>query len=237
MPRRAFTLFELLAILVVLAVVAAAVVIPMLAAARRKAAMAQNANNLRTQHMGLAVVASGYGIHLPGLTDDPTNAHGNLAIPAGMTTTGSLTDDGTVAAARWWIVFSITSFRRELLLNPLDTAKAYAWGPMTTANFSHAMLRITGTSSDRERRAMWRDDNNALTVLLCDRNTGAGNADNQVSSLWTRRPGDWQGHVAWGDGHSTFERSQFVSMPHYCPGFPAGGIHAIFACAPGADRA
>lgn len=206
MPRRGFTLFELLAILLILAVIAA-VVIPMLIASRRREAMARNQMNLRRQHQALVIAATMYAIRLPGLTGFTPSHVGYMTVPAGLATTGSLTDDGSVVASRYWMLLSQSFIPPEILGHPYDRVAMWTTGAVVPTNFSHAMLRITGTSADAGRRAEWADNANSAAPLISDRNTGVSNADGQVSSLWTDKPGDWQGHVAWGDNHVTFEEN------------------------------
>ncbi|MCX5661790.1 MAG: hypothetical protein NTW19_19090 [Planctomycetota bacterium] len=209
-PRRAFTLFELLAILVILAVIAA-VLVPMLVSARHRSAMERNANNLRQQHQALIIASNVYAVRLPGLTGFTPTQQGYMTLPAGLATTGSLTDDGSVVASRYWMLLSQGFCTPGLLLHPYDHATVWTTGSVVPANFSYAMLRITGTSADAGRRAEWADNVNASAPLISDRNTGAGNADNLVRSLWTAKPGDWQGHVVWGDNRVTFEESNRLS--------------------------
>ncbi|MCX5661793.1 MAG: type II secretion system protein [Planctomycetota bacterium] len=200
MRRPAYTLIELLATMVIILIVGA-VLMPLLNPPRRHSTGMKNSSQLRGQHQGLVIYAQTNGTYLAGMGTD------GEPVPAGPDTTGSLTQDGSVAGSRYWILLNASFIAPALLLNPQDSVTIWTTGQLTTVNHSYAMLRITGTPADYGRRAEWRDNANGAAVLISDRNISSDSTDAHVQSLWTTTPGDWRGGVCWGDNHVGFELS------------------------------
>lgn len=201
MRRRGYTLMELIFTAVVL-ILAAAVILPFLTSHQHRPAWQMvNSSQLRGQHQGLVIYAQSNNSRLPGMGTD-----GEI-LPASLDATGSKTQDGSVAASRYWILLNGSFIAPPLLLNPKDNLALWTTGQLTTANHSYAMLRITSTNADLERREEWADNANGAAVLISDRNIGPDSTDAKAQSLWTTTPGDWRGGVAWGDNHVSFEMS------------------------------
>jgi len=195
---RAFTLIELLVVISIIALLIG-ILLPALGAARKTANQMKNSSQIRGQHQGMVIYAQSNATYLPGL--------GTNGVPAtaGNTSTGSATDDGSVAGARYWMLLTGSFVSPQLLLNPADSLSVWSTNSVTTANHSYALLRITTNTNDSGRQAEWRDNANGAAVLISDRNIGTDASDNGVKSLWTTTAGDWRGSAAWGDNHVGFE--------------------------------
>jgi hypothetical protein len=70
-------------------------------------------------------------------------------------------------------------------------------GPLTADHYSYAMLQVPESGGRREE---WSFRPTPEAALISDRNLGTAA---QPRSLWNADA--WEGYVAWGDGHSTFE--------------------------------
>lgn len=81
----------------------------------------------------------------------------------------------------------------NMLINPKDQGKQLysGQGSLTTANFSYALLAAHSPE--------WRNNFNARAPIACDRLVGPG-------SIWNAK--QWEGSVAWGDTHVTYENSR-----------------------------
>ncbi|MCX5661792.1 MAG: type II secretion system protein [Planctomycetota bacterium] len=201
MRRPAYTLIELLATIVVVLILGA-ILLPLLGTVPKRSSIGmKNSSLLRGQHQGMVVYAQSNNGYLPGM-----DADGEL-IRAGLETTGSPTNDGSVAGSRYWMLLNGSFISPAFLLNSQDKLSIWTTGQVTTGNHSHAMLRITQTWDDYGRREEWRDNANGAAVLISDRNISSDSTDAHAQSLWTTTPGDWRGGVCWGDNHVGFELS------------------------------
>jgi hypothetical protein len=123
----------------------------------------------------------------------------------------------TSVVGRLWVLVNATGIdplNPKVLINPLPGVPEKAWSNpsitlvpgVTTAgaagfgpnNVSYALLSTKMGSE-------WWNNTNAGCPMICDRNRGTPSAP---SSSWsgTDHPA-WQGSVAWGDVHATFETS------------------------------
>jgi type II secretory pathway pseudopilin PulG len=85
----------------------------------------------------------------------------------------------------------------NLNINPGVTVAADAG--FGSNNVSYALLSI-------QMGPEWHNNTNAGCPLACDRNRGTAEAP---ASTWSAA--DWQGCVAWGDVHTTWEKSPVLS--------------------------
>ncbi|MCX5661791.1 MAG: type II secretion system protein [Planctomycetota bacterium] len=198
MRRPAYTLIELIATIVIVAIVCA-IVVPILNQPRKTASQRKNPSQLRGLHQAMVIYSLSNNACLPGMASD-----GSI-LPAGLTTTGSLVDDGSVAGARCWILLTGGFIAPALFQNPQESLTLWTTGRLTTANLSYAMLRITSTPADYGRRAEWHDNANGAAALVSDRNAGLDSTDAKARSLWPSPSGNWRGDVVWGDNHLSFE--------------------------------
>jgi hypothetical protein len=126
--------------------------------------------------------------------------------------------DPSVVGRFWALVaaIGIEPIDPRILVNPTDgvpktpwsnpdfvikagktTAAAAGFGP---GNVSYALLstKLTGGAQNTE----WHNNVNAGCPLICDRNRGTPAAP---ASSWSKA--GWQGDIAWGDTHVTFENA------------------------------
>jgi prepilin-type N-terminal cleavage/methylation domain-containing protein len=197
---RAFTLIELLVVISIIALLIG-ILLPALGAARKTANEMKNSSQLRGQHQGCVIYAQSNAYYLPGMA---TNGIPTLA---GVGTTGTTSQDGTVTGSRYWILLAGSFISPQLLLNPADSLAVWSTNAVTTGNQSYAMLEITTSANDAGRQAEWKDNANGAAVLISDRNIGTDNTDSNAKSLWTTAAGDWRGSACWGDNHVSFELS------------------------------
>ena len=161
--------------------------------------------------------------YLPGL-----NTKGEI-LKAIKENTGSNTLTGAAASSRLWMLLNGQFIGGDLVISPApppappegvkrdDTKPRYIkWtkgGPVTTANHSVAMLQIAestsadNTKKNEDRAKEWMNNANSQAVVLSDFNSGRGEADVAVSSLWTNKAGDWKGSLMWGDCHGEFSET------------------------------
>ena len=106
--------------------------------------------------------------------------------------------DGTVPAARLWILLDQGSIAPQMLysLTDPDTTplplSGSTYPALTPDHFGYAMLGLTGSP---EVKADWSESINNSAVVLADRAIGTGPGD--ISSVWTTPgSGQWSG-TAW----------------------------------------
>lgn len=166
---------------------------------------------LRDIQAGMLTHAQSNNGWLPGLDGE------GAPLPNGELTANS--GAGDAVAARFRLLAAEGYVPSTAFIDPRDSFTPWTAGPLTPGQYSYAMLDIsTANGGAGARRFSWRDTSDSRTALLSDRNTSAGatpNADAAVRSLWTSAPGSWHGYVAWGDGHVSFEKSQFMQLTSY----------------------
>ncbi len=96
----------------------------------------------------------------------------------------------------------------DYLISPYESKKKNLWtsGPVTRDHYSYAMLQLPESGG---RLSQWNDQADAIAAWVSGRNTGT-DADTQINSLQTNKPGEWHGPVGWADGHVTQEEDQYV---------------------------
>jgi type II secretory pathway pseudopilin PulG len=184
--RRGFTLVEAL-VIVVLAVLIAAILLPVFGRARRSARkFVSTGDQTRGIHTALVLYAQGNGAYYPGFDKD-----GNVV-------------DLTVEY-RFRELLEDNYFTGEYAISPSETLHPWTQGPVSTANYSYAMLQVDVPVAGG-RRVEWRETTNKLAPVLSDR--AIPNGSGAIKSLHTNpAPGvtEWRGSVAWNDDHVTFE--------------------------------
>jgi type II secretory pathway pseudopilin PulG len=181
---RGITLIELLFVVSIVALLIG-IPLPALGAARRNASGVQKSTQLRGIHQGHILYAQGNGSHFPGL--------GAKGEPIEL-----------AVEARMLPLLKGNYFTPGYLINPAETDQSIqAWsgtGPFTANNWSYAALQVPAGGG---RYKEWRDTSNPKALVLSDRNTGRDN-DANVTSVWTIKPGDWRGTVAFNDNSTSF---------------------------------
>jgi type II secretory pathway pseudopilin PulG len=197
---RAFTLIEAL-VIIVLIVLVIGLLIPAMQGSHPANKM-KNSNQLRMIMVDFCLWSdanSDIG-DLPGGID-PTAGH----YPPNAT-------DPAVVARLWALIAGpgIDPLNPKVLISPIAAGSETVWGEtvsitpgVTTAatahfgsdNVSYALLSTRMGSE-------WHNNTNARCPLICDRNRGTRAAP---ASSWSTT--GWQGTVAWGDVHATFETS------------------------------
>lgn len=177
--------------------------------------------NYRGLTMASVIFGNANNDFMPGLTQK-----GEI-VKAGEKTTGSTSLTGASVSGRLWILLNGQFIGGDLLISPAaEEAKRrlVKWekqGPVSNANHSVAALQIAElpTSLDSKghegRRDEWKNNANSQAVLYSDFNSGLDSSDKQVASLWTRKPGDWQGAIVWGDCHGEFVQSSLGFTTRY----------------------
>lgn len=160
------------------------IMLPALGAARRAARQMQNTTQVRGIMMGMQAHAAGNNDFYPGL-----DRKGN---PVDLTVEGRFAE-----------MLDQNIFNGQYLISPSETKIPWTAGPVTSDNYSYALLDV----SDMQRRREWRDSLNYQAILISDRNTGVSSDNQDVMSIHTSFPGDWRGSVGRGDGSAMFENT------------------------------
>ena len=178
---RAFTMTELVAVLVVVAlllvVLVAFVVLPIISGQSRGPHPRINA--LRGIHQAMVMYGQGNNEYYPGL-----NSQGErVAIDVEQRLKLLMQDD---------------FFSPDYLVSPAERQmEAWEAGPFTSEHYSYAMLQVPASGG---RHAEWRETMNTRAAVIADRNTGTAD---DPSSIHHRD--SWRGYVLWNDNHVGFE--------------------------------
>ena len=172
------------------------ILLPALGAARRAARQMVNTTQVRGIMQGTITYGGTNQGYYPGL-----DSRGN---PIDLTVEGRFAE-----------MLDQNLFSGEYLISPSETKIIWQAGPVTTDNYSYAMLDV---SDDGGRRKEWRQKMNNMAIAISDRNTGTSGASTDVMSIHTGYPGDWAGSVGFNDGSATFEnyhelQTQYGSGP------------------------
>ncbi|MFG0249252.1 MAG: type II secretion system protein [Phycisphaeraceae bacterium JB051] len=188
---RAFTMVDLLVVMVILmGLLLLGVALPSFGG-RRPARQMQNSTQLRGIHSALVLFSQGNNTYYPGFDEY-----------------GKPLEDISVAF-RFKQLLDDNYFTGEYIIAPTEWGDKTALGNMdaklTTANFSYAMLNLSVNDSPRINE--WRDTSNSEAVVLSDRAIANGK-DGAIKSVHTRpskNTTEWRGSVGWNDNHVTFE--------------------------------
>lgn len=182
-----------IAIAVFAAVIIVAILLPNLGGSR-PAPIMRNSMQLRGIHQGLVTYANSNKDWFPGI-----NKLGE--------------DEGITVESRFQILLEQDYITPEYVLSPSETEPKTEWEgyyasdtetqPVTSRNFSYAMLQIP---SEGGRREEWHQTLNSQAIVLSDRNT---NTTSKPRSIYTDEPGDWRGSVLWNDNHVGFENEDW----------------------------
>ncbi len=211
---RAFTLVELLVVIILIGLLMA-LLLPALGAARRTAQQRQNDTQVRGLHQAMVTFAEGNRSFFPGIRANNTLIGANNG-DTGIDTDPSGTSGGrkgNFVAVRHEILLDGSYITGAYVISPAEDKTEWTIGSVDQNNYSYAMLRIHyraqgmgfAPNLTAARNEEWRNTLNAQAVVVADRNTGS-NGVNAVSSIHTtRESGKWEGSVAFNDGRVTYE--------------------------------
>ena len=192
-PRRAFTLTELL-VLILLFGLLLILLIPAFVRARQGSRIDANNTRLRGIHLGFVQTAQASQQTFAGLGGD----------------IGYLGDiDSRLASTRMWLLLKNNLLTPEWIISPLDTGKIEASIALTTANFSYALLDISPDAPNRVNE--WAATANRHGAVVSDRSKAIVPPGDSLTTTslhvttTTIDSRDWRGGVAWNDNHVTFE--------------------------------
>ncbi|MCX5661569.1 MAG: type II secretion system protein [Planctomycetota bacterium] len=196
---RGFTLIELLVVLAIIGLMVG-LLLPGLSAARLASQQLKDATQLVGTHQVMILYAESNRTRLPGL-----DSNGSPFLESFGTASPNI--NSTLVSSRYWILLQGAYITPSLPLSSSDIRTAWVNGPVTTSNFSHAMLSIGDGDSHQDRIADWRDNANSRAIMISDRAGTSSVADALITSPWTALPGKWQGNVVWGDNHAELQLS------------------------------
>lgn len=220
--RRAFTLMELLVVLLIITVLIA-LLLPALGRAKESADQTKSASHLRGLHAGMAIFAGSNNGYLPGLDKGGRTFAGNFGDPLSTVSSG-------LPSSRLWTLLDGVFLSGDLAIHPHDAKARWSSGRVTRANFSYALLEIENTTS-AGRLAEWKDSANSEAITVTDRALdggadppvgNAGVADASIRSVWTVIDGDWKGGVVWGDDHVDWSKTQRGFQTRYLSNLATG---------------
>ncbi len=182
--------------------------------ARQTARRMQNGTQVRGIQQGMVLYAQGNKTFYPGLTSSGANM-GKIdgAASEGIMFGAAAFDDANPTAIVYAIMMTDSYFTPEYAISPLDASKTKATPgptPVTNANYSYALLKVTNKQSDAGRRTEWSDTQNSQAPIAGDRSK-AIDPSMTTTSLHVATTGadsaHWQGSVVWNDNHVTFENT------------------------------
>ena len=190
--RKAFTLVELMVVLVILGLIIA-LLLPIAMALRPRRHVPRTERDLVSIHAALVQYAQTNGGFYPGVDSD-----------------GRLADVGV--EHRFWELMNNNYIDAEYVMSVTETMLKWTTGPVTSANYSYAMLELGGDAVSIDlagRRAEWNNTFNDEAVVVSDRNTGTDTQAN-VTSVHVGADEGWLGYVAWNDGRASIQHSHIV---------------------------
>ncbi len=171
-----WTLVDLMTIVMGVLMISALMMIVSMRPRRRSHHPMSNITQVRGITLGMAAYAGSNNGYYIGV-----NAKGELV-------------DATVEY-RYWLMLDQNYFSGNYVISPYDQKTAWTTGPVSSANYSYAMLKLDGEvwkHSSTGRRQEWRLSLSPEAAVMSDRNTGSDTQAN-VQSLQTTSPGSWQG--------------------------------------------
>ena len=171
----------------------------------------QNATQVRGIQQGMVLYAQGNKNYYPGFDKHGNNqifASNVAKVPDFLAADFSSTNP---TAAVYALLMNGSYFTPEYAISPLEPNKVKATPgstPITTANYSYALLSVADPTADKGRREEWTDTNNSQTPIAGDRSKAIDPTMTTTSihvQTTSTAPTDWQGNVVWNDNHVTFE--------------------------------
>ncbi len=174
----------------------------------------QNSTQVRGIIQGCILYAQDNNEYYPGLT---STGGSNIPSVSDPTLYTVLPNDQSVAN-RLAILLNGNFFMPEYMRSPSETTPKNApalGGPLTTGNFSYAMLQISGTPRDAE----WKATTQTLAAVIGDRSLGGNLTTTSIHVASTTdpatAPNDWRGSVGWNDTHTEYMTSALMPNTKY----------------------
>jgi uncharacterized membrane protein len=191
--------------------------VPTLGAARKTARQMQNSTQVRGIHSGCVLYAQGNNTYFPGLDVNGDPDAGNQSLQT------RTADRAISTAGRFQILLKNNFFTGEYAISPAETKTTWQGGRVSEANYSFAMLDISGNNAKglaEERASEWRDTINSEAAVISDRLAGGTPGQNNTyRSIHTRQNGQgWRGSVGWNDNHVSWETLAILQTTRYGPG-------------------
>ncbi len=226
------SLTKLIAIIVVTAILALlvlAIVLPVLNQSRGGGhRLMKNTTQIRGICQGMVTYANGNKEHMPGV-DSKGYIHYDNGDP--FTSDTGASGHGATIEARYWIMLDNNNFSGDYIISPAETKTPWMTGPVTSANYSYAMLNLHDDANSPNRmeekirpnqagRAReWKQSINTQAVLLADRaripGGRIGNNFDKIYSIHTSEDDEeWAGSIGRGDGSALFEQGSVTDTKY-----------------------
>ncbi len=214
--RQAFTLAELVVVLIVLGVTIAILVSVERPPRRGGGRRMQNSYHVRGIQQGMVTFSVGNGGHYPGL-----DSSGNLkpAIAASIKQYGSAAPTNADQSIVYAILLTNSFFTPDYAVSPNEVDPKIVPAPglvdlatIDQRHYSYALLQFAGPDN-AGRRLEWRETNNSQCPAVSDRSKAIDPflATTSIHTSTTSADStNWEGNIAWNDNHVTFETTGIV---------------------------
>ena len=215
-----FKLAKIVICSTILLLIIIGLLLPALGAARRAARCMTTTSQARGITQGMITYAGGNKERMPGL-----NGNGYLIrdVDGDNDDRMPFTSHGGTVEGRFWLMLDNNNFSGDYIISPAETKTPWTTGPVTSANYSYAMLNIhdgsTSPSSAMDkirpnqigRARAWKQSINTQAVLVADRaripGGRIGDSYDKIYSIHTSEDDEeWAGSVGRGDGSAWFEQ-------------------------------
>ena len=219
--RQGFTLIELLVVIAII-VLLIGLLLPALAKARERARHMQSAANVRGMHTALYSYADGNKDKYPGLGRPDTIQSGYTDVDWDLDQSPDVA--GNTVEARYFLMMGNNFFTGEGAISPFEVREKWSTQLVESRHYSYALLDIDDPSTLVAGRATeWRKTTNSLAPVISDRNVGPEDPTAQeVQSVATNRPGDWNGMIGWNDNHVDQSNTPVVKTKYHNKQFFVG---------------